>query len=69
MATLFVDFLDDIRKPGGFLGYDVYENHPENGDRYHHINDSQNNEKDYGFRFDAHRLTLPLKIGLRLVEF
>jgi hypothetical protein len=36
----FINFADNIRKPGGFLEYDVYEDHAENGDGDHHVNDA-----------------------------
>ena len=35
-----VNFADNIHKPGGSLEYNVYEDHSENWDGDHHVNDA-----------------------------
>jgi len=36
----FINFADNIPKPGGLLEYDGYEDDAENGDRDDHVNDA-----------------------------
>ena len=59
-----VDFGDNICKPGWFLGHHVYKNQTEDGDRNHHVNNAQNNDKNEGFGLNAHLLEFPCWFGL-----
>jgi hypothetical protein len=56
----FINFADNIPKPGGSLGYNVKKNHCENWDGDHHVNDAQYNKDNQGFCFDAHIIEFPL---------
>jgi hypothetical protein len=58
-----VNFGNHIRKPGWFLGHDVYEYQPENGDWNHHVNYSQDNEKNEDLGLNAHMIEFSLSSG------